>query len=83
MVRLAICECFLMLTSFNRKRRPYGGGSQAEDTMIRNSLRVAHVWMDKYIEFYYQVSQVTSGQENIWGLYYKTLQIMEEEKMYG
>ena len=40
-----------------RKRRPYGAGSNAEDTMIRNSLRVAHVWMDKYIDYYYQVKK--------------------------
>lgn len=31
-----------------RKRRPYGSGSGV-DTMVRNSLRVAHVWMDEYI----------------------------------
>jgi polypeptide N-acetylgalactosaminyltransferase len=34
-----------------RKRRPYGTYG-AEDSMIRNSLRVAHVWMDEYIDYY-------------------------------
>lgn len=31
-----------------RKRRPYGATSGI-DTMIRNSLRMAHVWMDDYV----------------------------------
>lgn len=31
-----------------RKRRPYGA-ADGVDTMIRNSLRMAHVWMDEYI----------------------------------
>lgn len=31
-----------------RKRRPYGSTSGV-DTMLRNSLRMAHVWMDEYI----------------------------------
>lgn len=31
-----------------RKRRPYGS-TTGIDTMIRNSLRAAHVWMDEYI----------------------------------
>lgn len=31
-----------------RKRRPYGS-TTGGDTMIRNSLRMAHVWMDEYI----------------------------------
>lgn len=42
-----------------RKRRPYGssrGGDSEEDTMIRNSLRVAKVWMDEYIKYYYEVN---------------------------
>ncbi|XP_055637765.1 polypeptide N-acetylgalactosaminyltransferase 35A [Toxorhynchites rutilus septentrionalis] len=34
-----------------RKRRPYGSPNGA-DTMIRNSLRLAHVWMDDYIKYY-------------------------------
>lgn len=30
-----------------RKRRPYGSPG-GQDTMARNSLRLAHVWMDEY-----------------------------------
>jgi polypeptide N-acetylgalactosaminyltransferase len=37
-----------------RKRRPYGDGNA--DTMTKNSLRVAHVWMDEYIEHYFSVN---------------------------
>ena len=35
-----------------RHRRPYGS---KEDTMTVNSLRMAHVWMDEYIKYYFQV----------------------------
>ncbi|KAJ8687555.1 hypothetical protein QAD02_023349 [Eretmocerus hayati] len=35
-----------------RRRRPYGGNDQ--DTMLRNSLRVAHVWMDDYKKYFLQ-----------------------------
>jgi polypeptide N-acetylgalactosaminyltransferase len=31
-----------------RRRRPYGSPT-GEDTMTRNSLRVAHVWLDEYM----------------------------------
>lgn len=34
-----------------RKRRPYGSVGH-DDTMIRNSLRLAHVWMDEYVEHF-------------------------------
>ncbi|GAB0088572.1 Polypeptide N-acetylgalactosaminyltransferase [Sergentomyia squamirostris] len=34
-----------------RKRRPYGSPEGA-DTMIRNSLRLAHVWMDDYLKYF-------------------------------
>ncbi|XP_012251847.2 polypeptide N-acetylgalactosaminyltransferase 35A isoform X2 [Athalia rosae] len=34
-----------------RRRRPYGGDDQ-HDTMLKNSLRVAHVWMDKYKDYF-------------------------------
>ena len=46
-----------------RKRRPYGSDSHGEDTMIRNSLRVAHVWMDEYIEHYYTVNHEAKETE--------------------
>ncbi|XP_040155703.1 polypeptide N-acetylgalactosaminyltransferase 35A [Anopheles arabiensis] len=36
-----------------RKRRPYGS-PDGQDTMIRNSLRLAHVWMDDYIRYFYE-----------------------------
>lgn len=34
-----------------RRRRPYGN-DRVQDTMLKNSLRVAHVWMDKYKQYY-------------------------------
>jgi polypeptide N-acetylgalactosaminyltransferase len=34
-----------------RRRRPYGGNDQ-QDTMLKNSLRVAHVWMDNYKNYF-------------------------------
>lgn len=34
-----------------RKRRPYGSVGH-DDTMIKNSLRLAHVWMDEYVEYF-------------------------------
>ncbi|CAG0918430.1 unnamed protein product [Notodromas monacha] len=34
-----------------RKRRPYS--SPGGDSMMRNSLRVARVWMDDYVKYYY------------------------------
>ncbi|XP_049764207.1 polypeptide N-acetylgalactosaminyltransferase 35A [Schistocerca cancellata] len=37
-----------------RKRRPYGSPT-GEDTMTRNSLRVAHVWMDEYKDYFLKV----------------------------
>lgn len=36
-----------------RKRRPYTS-PDGEDTMTRNSLRVAHVWMDEYKEKFFK-----------------------------
>jgi polypeptide N-acetylgalactosaminyltransferase len=37
-----------------RKRRPYSA-PDGEDTMTRNSLRVAHVWMDEYKQHYFKL----------------------------
>ncbi|XP_071451657.1 polypeptide N-acetylgalactosaminyltransferase 11-like [Hetaerina americana] len=36
-----------------RRRRPYGS-PRGEDTMTRNSLRVAHVWMDEYKDYFFR-----------------------------
>ncbi|XP_064456370.1 polypeptide N-acetylgalactosaminyltransferase 11-like [Ornithodoros turicata] len=36
-----------------RRRRPYGSPT-GEDTLTKNSLRVAHVWMDEYKAYYFQ-----------------------------
>lgn len=35
-----------------RHRRPYGS---KDDTMTINTLRMAHVWMDDYIKYYFQI----------------------------
>ncbi|XP_078572364.1 polypeptide N-acetylgalactosaminyltransferase 11-like [Branchiostoma floridae x Branchiostoma japonicum] len=37
-----------------RKRRPYGSPN-GEDTMSKNSLRMAHVWMDEYKDQYFSL----------------------------
>lgn len=34
-----------------RRRRPYGTFDQ-HDTMLKNSLRVAHVWLDEYKDYF-------------------------------
>lgn len=41
-----------------RKRRPYGTVGK-DDSMIKNSLRLAHVWMDDYIKYFLD-AQVTA-----------------------
>lgn len=35
-----------------RRRRPYGNENHQVDTTIKNSLRVAHVWMDDYKKYF-------------------------------
>ena len=57
-----------------RKRRPYGSGEA--DSMIRNSLRVAHVWMDDYIEYYFQINP--SAREVDFGDVSKRKQLRED-----
>ncbi len=52
--RLEIIPCSRVGHVF-RKRRPYGSKPGEEDSMVRNSLRVANVWMDDYISNYYEV----------------------------
>lgn len=44
--RLEIVPCSRVGHVF-RRRRPYGSPN-GEDTLTKNSLRVAHVWMDDY-----------------------------------
>lgn len=45
-----------------RKRRPYGSVG-ADDTMIKNSLRLAHVWMDEYLEHFLKHQPTARGKE--------------------
>uniref|UniRef100_A0A1B6DK05 Polypeptide N-acetylgalactosaminyltransferase n=1 Tax=Clastoptera arizonana TaxID=38151 RepID=A0A1B6DK05_9HEMI len=49
---LEIIQCSRVGHVF-RKRRPYTS-PEGEDTMTRNSLRVAHVWMDEYKEQFFK-----------------------------
>ncbi|GBN83174.1 Polypeptide N-acetylgalactosaminyltransferase 11 [Araneus ventricosus] len=51
--RLEIIPCSRVGHVF-RRRRPYGS-PEGEDTLTYNSLRVAHVWMDEYIENFFKV----------------------------
>lgn len=37
-----------------RRRRPYGGPG-GQDSLLRNSLRVAHVWLDDYKEHFFKI----------------------------
>ncbi|XP_033639451.1 polypeptide N-acetylgalactosaminyltransferase 11-like [Asterias rubens] len=45
-----------------RKRRPYGSPS-GKDTTLRNALRVAHVWMDEYKEYFFQTNKAARDKE--------------------
>ena len=44
-----------------RKRRPYG--SAGDDTMVRNSLRLAHVWLDEYLEYFLENQPTARNKE--------------------
>lgn len=46
-----------------RHRRPYGS-PDGEDTMLHNSLRVAHVWMDDYKVHLIMISYNIFSNEN-------------------
>ncbi|XP_026674683.1 polypeptide N-acetylgalactosaminyltransferase 35A-like isoform X2 [Ceratina calcarata] len=44
-----------------RRRRPYGAYDQ-HDTMLKNSLRVAHVWLDEYKDYFLKgIKQIDYG----------------------
>lgn len=45
-----------------RKRRPYGSVG-VDDTMIKNSLRLAHVWMDEYLEHFLKHQPTARGKD--------------------
>lgn len=52
--RLEILPCSRVGHVF-RKRRPYGGSnSNGEDSVLRNSVRVAEVWLDEYKAKFYE-----------------------------
>ncbi|XP_052096242.1 polypeptide N-acetylgalactosaminyltransferase 11-like [Mytilus californianus] len=53
--RLEIVPCSHVGHIF-RKRRPYGSYGEG-DTMLKNSLRVANVWMDDYKKYFYKQRQ--------------------------
>lgn len=44
-----------------RKRRPYG--SVGTDTMVRNSLRLAYVWMDEFVDHFLLNQPTAKGKE--------------------
>ncbi|XP_069111592.1 polypeptide N-acetylgalactosaminyltransferase 11-like [Argopecten irradians] len=50
--RLEIVPCSRVGHIF-RKRRPYGS-PKGQDTTMKNSLRLAHVWMDEYKEHFFK-----------------------------
>lgn len=58
--RLEILPCSRVGHVF-RRRRPYGSPS-GEDTLTKNSLRVAHVWMDEYKTYYLQTRRDAHNQ---------------------
>ncbi|XP_021343161.1 polypeptide N-acetylgalactosaminyltransferase 11-like isoform X2 [Mizuhopecten yessoensis] len=52
--RLEIVPCSRVGHIF-RKRRPYGS-PKGQDTTLKNSLRLAHVWMDEYKEHFFKMN---------------------------
>lgn len=45
-----------------RKRRPYGTVGN-DDTMIKNSLRLAYVWMDEYVQYFLDHQSTARGKD--------------------
>ncbi|WAQ93694.1 GLT11-like protein [Mya arenaria] len=46
-----------------RQRRPYGSPN-GEDSALRNAVRVAKVWMDDYIQYFYQTQPAAPSVTN-------------------
>jgi len=59
--RLEIIPCSRIGHVF-RRRRPYGGRN-GEDTVLRNSIRVAEVWMDEFKNKFYEAHPSAKGME--------------------
>ena len=57
--RLEIMPCSRVGHVF-RQRRPYGSPT-GEDTLTKNSVRVAEVWMDDYKKYYYETRPDARG----------------------
>ncbi|KAL4222749.1 hypothetical protein ACF0H5_018790 [Mactra antiquata] len=58
--RLEIIPCSRVGHIF-RQRRPYGSVGGGEDTMLRNSVRVARVWLDDYIQYFFQTQPAAAS----------------------
>ncbi|XP_067005377.2 polypeptide N-acetylgalactosaminyltransferase 11 [Anabrus simplex] len=58
-----------------RRRRPYGSPT-GEDTMTRNSLRVAHVWLDEYKDYFFKIRP--SVRDTPYGDISKRVRLREE-----
>jgi polypeptide N-acetylgalactosaminyltransferase len=61
--RLEIMPCSRIGHVF-RKRRPYGG-ENGVDTVLKNSVRVAEVWLDEYKEKFYETNE--KARDTVYG----------------
>lgn len=59
-----------------RHRMPYSWGEDGYRTFIRNSLRVAEVWMDQYKEVYYDRIYYSQNEVSSYILIERTLFLM-------
>lgn len=59
-----------------RHKMPYSWGKDGYRTFIRNSLRVAEVWMDQYKEVYYDRIYYSQNEVSSYILFERTLFLM-------
>lgn len=59
-----------------RHKMPYSWGKDGYRTFIRNSLRVAEVWMDQYKEVYYDRIYYSQNEVSSYILIERTLFLM-------